>query len=197
MNIRLKGFAAIGFAVIILSSVALHYYTRMWQCYEMTFLSNAISGTVLLIGGITMLCAGRDLPQWLYLDCAVLLVTVIFVCGIFAPVVCFGNASVVLHLINPILMSVFYLAFCKAPRGSLLFTALVFPVMYYVFMILFGVKTGAPVYIYFDTNAMSKTAIVLYGVAASLAVLLFGAAFIYFNRFLSKRLTALTTPRAK
>lgn len=167
-----KATAALSLAVIIAVAVGLNYYDMPMRLFEMTFLSNALAALILFVGAMRLYFFGRDIPHFLYLDITVLLLMVVGICAIYAPGVCFTGRSVMLHMIDPIAVALFYTVFCDG-RGSKIvsaFTALVVPSMYYAFMIIYGVFTGTSVYIYFNTTVMSPLTLVLDGIVAAAAL---------------------------
>ncbi len=189
-NLKNKAVAAAAVSAFIAVCLGTCYFGDLRRFYEMTFLSNFIASAVLLTAAVKILLTGRDIPHFLYLDAASLLAVVVVICAVYAPGVCFSGASVLLHLVDPILMTAFYLLFCDA-RGhgipSAVATTLVFPSLYYIFMIVFGRLSGSSIYIYFDTNAMSAVQLVLGGVYATLALLLFGSALMMINSHIRQR----------
>ncbi len=167
-----KAAAAAVLGAVMIIGVCIGYFGIMYRFYEMTFLSNAITGTVLLVGASRLAFFGKDIPHALYLDCTVLLTVVVFICATFAPGACFGGPGVILHLVNPALVIAFYLLFCDA-RGvkkRIAFTALVFPSLYYIFMIVFGRVTGGYIYEYFDPNRFGTVNLVLFAIIALVLV---------------------------
>lgn len=162
--------AALG-AELVLSAI-LGYATKLGCCYEMTFLSNATTGVILLAASLVQR-RGSDIPHFLYLDITVLMATVMFVCAVFAPGACFGNASVVMHLINPLAVIAYYLVFCDGRKQPITtaFTTLVLPTLYYVFMIVYGRVTGGAVYVYFDPNRFGAIGLIVSFIIAGFAVM--------------------------
>lgn len=172
VSLRNKAVVASILGAVMITGVAIGYRGIMYRLYEMTFLSNFLTATVLLTGAVKIMLTGRDIPQFLYLDCAVLLLTVVGICAFFAPAATFGGPGVILHLVYPVFVLAFYLSFCdgRQMKKSHAFTALVFPFLYYFFMIGFGRVTGGYIYVYFDPNTMSVLTLVLVGIFAAVVV---------------------------
>ena len=171
------------FSALFLGVAFSGYRYSLGDCCEMTFLSNVATGTVLFCTGIFML-AGFDAPHFLYLDCAVLMTTVFGVCAFFAPEVCFKGVSLLPHVVTPAAMLVFYFLFCDG-RGCnpyYSFTALLFPFVYYAFMIAYGRITGGNIYTYFDTNVMSALNLVFVGALAYVLLLVGALILLYANK---------------
>ncbi|MDE6401201.1 MAG: hypothetical protein K2L54_01155, partial [Clostridiales bacterium] len=156
-GMKTRALSAVALSILFLGTAFGGYLHCMQNCAEMTFLSNAATGFILLFAGVYMLARKRDIPHFLYLDCATLMTSVLFVCATFAPEVCFVGVSLLPHLVTPLCMLVFYFLFCdgKTCKTEFVFTAAVFPSAYYVFMVIFGRVSGSSVYTYFDSNAMS------------------------------------------
>ncbi|MDE5563316.1 MAG: hypothetical protein K2J01_07235 [Clostridiales bacterium] len=184
-NIKKKAFANIVLSFLFLGTAVVGYIDCWDKCVEMTFMSNATTGTVLLLGGIYALIFKRDIPHFLYLDCAVLMSSVVIACLLFEPLKLVAGLSVIAHLINPIAIFVYYLVFCDGRncRVSYVPTALVFPTCYYVFMVLFGLSSRA-VYPQFDPNIISALNLALVGVAALVALFVVGVALLFGNKAL-------------
>lgn len=185
-NIKKKAFANILLSFLYLGTAIVGYIGHWDHCVEMTFMSNAFTGTVLFLGGVFALIAKRDIPHFLYLDCVVLMCSVIAACLIFAPPMLVVGTAIIPHLINPLAIIVYYLKCCDG-RGSRVphvLTVLVFPTIYYVFMVLFGIMGERPVYPQFDPNIISVSNVTLVGLAALAGLFVVGVALFYANRFL-------------
>ncbi len=185
-NIKKKAFANIVLSFLFLGTAIVGYIGLWDHCVEMTFLSNATTGTVLLLGGIYALIFKRDIPHFLYLDCAVLMSSVIAACLLFAPPMLVVGLAIIPHLINPIAIFVYYLKFCDGQNCKVpyVLTALVFPTCYYVFMVLFGVMSNRSVYPQFDPNIISVLNLTLVGVAALVGLFVVGVALLFGNKAL-------------
>lgn len=183
--VKRKAFADIALSFLFLGTAITRYIDCWDKCVEMTFMSNATTGAVLLLGGIYALIFKRDIPHFLYLDCAVLMSSVVIACLLFDPIKLVAGFSVIAHLVNPIVIFVYYLVFCDGGncRISYVSTALVFPTCYYVFMVLFGLNSRA-VYPQFNPNIISLTNLTLIGVAALAGLLAVGVALIFCNKAL-------------
>ncbi len=184
-NGKIKAWSALSLAVLFLGTAFGNYCFKLEDCGEMTFISNAVCGIILLIGGI-LLIKGRDLPHFMYLNCAVLMMSVVCVCGMFAPGVCFKGASILPHLITPFALLLFYMLFCDGRKSGKigLITATVIPTAYFIIMTVVCRTTGTYVYEYFDPNAYSAYTLVLIGLAAELMVVALAAVLQFTNKAL-------------
>lgn len=186
INIKKKAFANITLSLLFLGTAVVGYIDCWDKCVEMTFISNATTGTVLLLGGVYALIFKRDIPHFLYLDCAVLMSSVIIACLLFAPPMLVVGLAIIPHLINPIAIFVYYLKLCDGRdcRIAHALTTLVIPTVYYVFMILFGVMGGRAVYPQFDPNILSVLKLSLVGVFALAGLFVVGVALLLGNKLL-------------
>lgn len=186
LNIKRKAFADIALSFLFLATTVVRYIDCWDKCVEMTFMSNMTTGIVLLIGGVYALIFKRDIPHFLYLDCAVLMGSVVIACSLFDPFKLVAGLSVIVHLVNPIAIFLYYLIFCDGRNCKMHYalTALVFPTCYYVFMVLFGVMGSCSVYPQFDPNIISALNLALVGVAALAGLLVVGVALLLGNKAL-------------
>ena len=167
-------------ATEIYVTIIAHYLRMFDRAFEMTFLSNFIGATVLAVAAVRLAVTGKDIPKVLYLDITVLLLVVLGICATFAPTATMVSTGLFLHLINPLFVAAFYFGLCDGRGIDRLGVAstVIFPALYFLFMIIFGRVTGGYVYIYFDPNrfgaaeligigflAASITLVVAYGVA--------------------------------
>ena len=186
LSVKRKAFADIVLSCVFLGAAIVRYIGCWDKCVEMTFMSNAATGIVLLFGGVYALIFERDIPHFLYLDCAVLMSSVIIACSIFEPLKLIAGLSVFPHLVNPIALFTYYLVFCDGRNCKIAYvpTALVFPTVYYVFMVLFGVLGSRAVYPQFDPNIISVSNLLLVGVAAMAGLFVVGVVLLIGNKAL-------------
>ncbi|MCH5165434.1 MAG: hypothetical protein J1G01_03430 [Clostridiales bacterium] len=185
-NIKIKATVSIVLSALFLGAVVFCYIDCLGKCVEMTFLSNVTIGLLLLCAGVKLLITNKDIPQFLYLDCAVLMASVMCACSIFAPEVCFVGSSVLLHIVTPVCMMSFFFLFCDATKcgKASIATSLVFPSLYYIFMIVYGRFADVSVYVYFDTNAVALFKLVLVGLSAVVMLGVIAAVLLFCNRFM-------------
>lgn len=171
-SLKRKAVFAALLSALIFTFIGVGFGGEVRHLMEMTFISNTFAACVLLFSAVFIAVKKRDIPFYLYLDAASLLIVVFFVCLVFAPGAAFLGSSIGLHLISPALTVTFYLVFCDA-RGAdkrVILTALIIPNAYYAFMIAYGRITGASIYIYFDPNNFGALALVFIGLLAGAAI---------------------------
>ncbi|MDR0299284.1 MAG: hypothetical protein LBI13_04290 [Streptococcaceae bacterium] len=108
--------------------------------WELTFWSNLCAGALLLIAGIYELKYHRKLPRFLYFDAMLLLMLVFIFVMAFASQMNFAGSFLFLHIINPILMFLFWLLFIdhRQDKGiKSICSGLVLPLIYVVIVELF------------------------------------------------------------
>lgn len=153
---------------------ALYSYSDSWEyLYELTFLSNFLTGLFLLIAGILSFL-NKSVPQFMFLDFTVLLLIVFGVCVSFITEFNFENGFLYLHIVNPLLMLVFFLFGSDQSRvkRQQLFTVLAMPFVYLIFASIFGAATGN--YIYFFLNyteyGIGNTLLFIFGILIGIIV---------------------------
>lgn len=182
--LKKKAVAAAGLALVIVVGLCIGYFGKLNRFYEMTFLSNTFAACVALVGALSIIITGKDVPHFLYFTATMLYMVVVGICVTFAPGATLGGPGIMLHLINPMLALAFYLTFCDA-RGvnrAIVLTALALPFAYYIFMITFGRVTGGYIYPYFDPNRFGALALVLFGLLALVLIVAVGLLIMQLNR---------------
>lgn len=113
--------------------------------FELTLLSNTITGMLFIIGGIYGICKKKDLPHTLYLNSVLLLQLVFFICMAFISEFRFSGGYVFLHIINPIIATIVYISLTecrKMPGIKVFLSALIFPFVYLIYVITYGFLSG-------------------------------------------------------
>lgn len=185
MNVKIKAFCNFILSCFFLVIAAFVYDGNFKNCAYMTFLSHAATGIVFLAGGLCLAVKKRDIACLWYLDCAVLMASVVIACAIFAPNICFRGVSKLPHIVSPTATFVHFLLFCDGHsiRRAQILTVIVFPTLYYIFMVAYAVY-GAPVYVQFDPNTMSVFKLTFLGVVADVGLLVVGIMLLSLNRLL-------------
>lgn len=189
---RKKGDIISGFVLgfLFLLTALLHYGKILEYSYELTFLSNATAGILLLLGSIMKL-RGNPLPEVLYLSFTVLLSFVFIICIAFISEFHFQGALFFLHVINPLLLLAYYFFFVDLRRTSkkVLFTVpLILPYGYLFFALIFGQLTGQHIYFFLDYHKKGVSFTVLFVVFFSILLVLFIQLIVVANRKLQGKL---------
>lgn len=182
--LKRKSITSICLGLLLVVSVVVGYIGKFNRLYEMTFISNILCGTGLLVCGFYIRTSGRDVPHFIYFDLTALLLLVLGIYFFFAPNAIWGFPSVIVHFVNPVLMLAFYFSYCDGRNVNAfsIVGALVVPLLYYLFMIIFGRLTGNSVYPYFDPNNWNVAMLVVWGVVASAIIFTIGLVIVAINR---------------
>lgn len=181
--------AAFLLAFVFLFTAVYSYRASFEFAYELTFLSNFSAGLFLSVVGILWLC-NQKVAEFLFLDFTILLLIVFGVCMVFVAEFNFEGGFAFLHIVNPLLMLVFYLIFSDQTKvkWQFLFTVLVMPIAYMIFALIFGATTGNYIYFFLDYTQYGAgyTVLFLVGIAAGLIAVSVGLYFL--NRLVHKHL---------
>lgn len=174
---------------VLIFTALYSYYSDMKYVYELTFLSNFLTGLFLLSVGILWLC-NKSVPQFLFLDFTILLLIVFGVCMAFVAEFNFEGGFAFLHIVNPLLMFVFYLFLSDQTKvkWQFLFTVLVMPLLYLIFALIFGATTGNYIYFFLDYTeyGVGYTILFILGIAVGLVAV--GTGLYFLNRRIHKHI---------
>jgi len=174
--------------ILFLITVLYSYWEYMSSFYYMTFLGNFLTGIFLLVVGILWIF-NINVPQFLIL-CFTVLMLLVFGVTMATQDFYFSDGYLFLHVINPLLMFIFYLLMSnqKKVKWYFAFTALVMPLAYMIFAFIFGANTGDYIYYYLDYNEFGagNTALFILGIAVGLIAVSFGL--YYLNRLIHKHI---------
>ncbi len=113
--------------------------------FELTFLSNLITGFVFIAGGSIGLLQKKELPQIYYLNSSIFLVLVFLTCMAFFKEMNFSGAFLFLHIINPIVALIVFVCFTsdgKKLKKIELVSTFFLPIIYLVYAIAYGILSG-------------------------------------------------------
>lgn len=155
--------------------------------YELTFLSNFLTGLFLLSVAILWLC-NKNVPQYLFLDFTILLMIVFGVCMAFVSEFNFKGGFTFLHIVNPLLMLVFYLFISNQTnlKGQFLLTVLVMPIAYLIFALIFGAATGNYIYFFLDYTKYGAAYTILFVLGILIGIFVITVGLYYLNRLIHK-----------
>lgn len=163
------------------------YWDSFQYAYELTFLSNFITGLFLLAVAILWIC-NKSVPQVVFLDFTILLLIVFGVCIAFIEQFNFDGGFLFLHGVNPLLMVAFYLLFSNQTkvRWQFLCTVLILPFAYLVFALSFGSITNNYIYFFLDYNTYGIMYTVAFIVGILVGIIIVSIALYYLNRFIHR-----------
>lgn len=167
--------------LLFISTSLVTYWGNFQYVYELTFISNFLSGLLFLTAGIFLLL-DKPFPQVLFLDVAVLLLMVLGVCIVFQ--MSFKGLIVFLHLVNPLLALAFCLLFSdqRQVKGPLTLTALILPGCYLVFALVFRARTGNYIYPFLNYPVFGLIPMVLTIVGIAVGIMALSGTLYILNR---------------
>lgn len=176
----------LGTAVFFISTALYAYRGRSGSLHELTFLSNFLSG-VFLSGTFLLRRSGKKVPQILYFDCMMLLFLVLIVCAAFTGVFKFNGMFFCLHMLNPLLMILYYFLFCdmnRVQKTRQVLSALAAPILYLVFAAGYGKVTGDSIYFFLNVKEYGYGYCVSFAAVLSAVLVIIGCAMFFLNRII-------------
>lgn len=172
-------------ALLVSAAVATYWGENLVYTYELTFLSNFVTGVVLLAAA-ALRRKGKDVPQLVLLCLTCLLLAVFLISAVFR--FGFGGGFFFLHLVNPLAVLAFFLALCDMHQVKMrvIPAVLVMPLAYLVFALIFGRVTGNYPYPFLDYETAGVGYTAVFVVFTALGLLLAGYGLCFCNRFLHK-----------
>lgn len=171
-------------SILFLTTALYSYRGRLDHLYELTFLSNFLSG-LFLLGTAAALCCKRKVPEILFLDVTMLLVLVLFVCTAFTGEFDFQGTFLFLHLLNPLFMAVYFFVFCdmnEILKGKSVLSILIMPAAYPVFAGFFGRVTGNYIYFFLDVEKRGYVYCIMFVLILTVIFLLLGYGLFHINK---------------
>lgn len=174
-------------AIVLILSSLLTYREHLAETYELTFLSSFTVGIFYLICGVLLLL-NKHVPQIFYLCATILLLIVFFVCIAFSNQFQMNGGFAFLHIVNPLLVLVYYLFLCDQTKTKIKFVPLVavIPLLYLAFVLIFGSVTGNYIYFFMNYDRVGIRYSVLFILGILAGIFVFGFALYYLNRTIQK-----------
>ena len=165
--------AQLGIGLLLAVSALALYFNYLRFMYELTFMSNFLAGLFFLTAGALTL-AGRRVPQILYLCFTVLLILVMGTCLAFMGNFSFSGSFLFLHLINPLVVTLYFVLACDMREVPIKLTpaAVLMPAAYLLFALIFGAATGNYIYFFLDYGQVGTAFTAVFILAAAAALLL-------------------------
>lgn len=176
----------LGTAALFISTALCAYRGRSGFLHELTFLSNFSSG-VFLSGTFLVRRSGRKVPQILYFDCMMLLFLVLIVCTAFTGVFKFNGPFFFLHMLNPLLMILYYFLFCdmnRVHKARQVLSALAAPFLYLIFAAVYGKTTGDSIYFFLNVKEYGYGYCISFAAVLSATLVMIGCAMFFLNRII-------------
>ena len=174
-------------AFVLVFTSLFTYREHLAETYELTFLSSFIVGIFFIACAICIIFNKR-VPQILYLCATILLLIVFFVCIAFSNQFQMSGGFAFLHIVNPLLVLVYYLLLCDLTKTTLKLVPMVaaIPLSYLAFVLTFGSVTGNYIYFFMNYEKVGIWYSVLFILGILVGIFLFGFALYYLNRLIQK-----------
>lgn len=178
---NVRAYISMALGILFCGSTLIGYIPIPEYVIELTCISNLFIGILLLFTGINMLGKKEKIPSIIY---HMWLVTILLVC----IVSCVGHfnfhgAFFFLHLVNPFVFLVYYMAFIDDSKNIKKILLTPIPVMIYlVFDYIIGILRGTFVYGIFEVNEMGFATMFLIMCGVYISLLIFAAITQYINQ---------------
>lgn len=163
-NSQLQVIIKIMIGSVLLLSALWGYLPIPKHMNEYTFLSNMIEGIVLVYSGILLSIKRKHIPTIIDLCMVILALIMLGICITNYKIFGFTGAFLFLHIINPLLL-LFHWIFVtekgKINNAKLILTVLILPVMYMIYLFIFGFYTDNYIYPIFDINALGLINVII------------------------------------
>lgn len=143
MKEKIKNIYELILGLLFIVSVILGYYKDISHMSEYCFISGMLVGIIFLTSFYMGRFKNKSLPTWLYFDCMVNII-IIFIATI-AIGLSLEGAFWFIHIINPLLLFVYWCIFCdhsQFDKSMLVMTDTVFPICYFTFAAILWVTVG-------------------------------------------------------
>lgn len=131
---RIRNICDLILGVLFISTTISGYYKDISYMSEYCFISGIIVGLIFIGSFIFYIRKRKHFPEWIYADCVVTIMVILIATLIIK--LSLEGAFWFIHVINPILLFVYWCIFCnhnKINNPLLISTNLVFPLFYIIF----------------------------------------------------------------
>jgi len=186
---KLESMISVLLGVMFIAMVLIAYWGNFQYAYELTFLSNALTGLFLLTTTV-LKRKGKEIPQILYLDFTVLLFMVFLICIAFISEFTFTGAIFFLHVINPLVLMVYFFLYNdmnKISKVSSVLTIIIMPLAYLVFAVIYGRITDNYIYFFLNYKEKGIAYSVIFVCIVAVGLIAIGYGIFFFNRYLHRK----------
>ncbi len=186
---KIRSASTLILGALFLTATILGYCKDPVSMSEYCFISGMTVGLILIASFFYSLAAKRFFPEWIYADCMIT-VFVIFLATIILRLNLDG-AFVSIHIVNPILLFLYWAIFCNHNRIKnhlLISTCLVFPLAYLMIAKIVQFATGNcpfPAVLLFEGNPPHL--VIVYIAAVCLVYLILNYILHFINRAIHKK----------
>lgn len=188
MKTKVKAVSELVLGVLFIIMTILGYYKEVSHMWEYCFLSGIVAGIVFISAYIHYLITKKHIAEWIFLDCTtdislILIITLAMNLNV-------EGAFQFIHIINPMLLLLFWFIFCNSrsnKKTGLAVSTLFFPLVYLAVSFVRLKMTGLCA---FPANMILKWTpqIIALPVVIGLSaiVLIYGLGLHYMNRIVHK-----------
>lgn len=179
-------------AALLIVTDIIGYWSIPGYIIELTCISNFTIGIILIISGIRMLKRKKDFPNIVYSTGLVTIMLVFFIClgslsGMYR--MNFQGAFLFLHVINPILVLLYYIIFINEKQNGKLRTVLltpIFSISYLLIDYIVGSIANKFVYGFFEPGELNIVMAIVVGAIIYALLLIIGYTVFFINRLFRK-----------
>lgn len=179
--------------LILIASVFIGYWKEPEYLIELTCISNLLIGAIFFISAIRMAKNKKDFSNTVYLMSLDTIMFVFLICmgslsGMYH--MNFKGAFLFLHVVNPMLVLVYYFLFINENKGRKIKNILIIPfftLAYLLIDFIVGTFTKKYVYGFFEPSELNLFVALLVGLSIYVVSLLVGLLFYNGNRLLTKK----------
>lgn len=186
---RIRNIFDLILGVLFISTTISGYYKDISYMSEYCFISGIIVGLILIGSSICYIRKRKHFPEWIYADCVVTIMVILIATLIIK--LSLEGAFWFIHVINPILLFVYWCIFCnhsKINNPLLISTNLVFPLFYIIFAkVIFIMTNKCPFPAKLILVGNPWYVVICYIIGICFVFLLLGYGLHFSNRFINQK----------
>lgn len=178
-------------AILIVTDIT-GYWTHPEYIIEMTCISNFTIAVILILSGVRLLKGKKDFPNYVYSTALVTIMLVFMICagslsGMYH--MNFQGAFIFLHVINPLMVLVYYMVFINEKQNGkfkFIFFTPVFSLVYLSIDYIIGSIVNKFVYGFFEPGELNLISAILVGIVLYVFLFFIGYLFFCLNKLFCK-----------
>ncbi len=143
MKQRIRNICDLLLGLLFISSVIIGYYKDIRYMSEYCFISGMLVGSIFVTSFFFGVFKKKVLPTWLYFDCMISIIIILVATIVIG--LSLEGAFWFIHIINPILLFIYWIVFCnhmEIKKALWVLTDIVFPICYFVFAFILWKTVG-------------------------------------------------------